>query len=152
MRRQVVLHELTRRRGEEDLTAVGRATDPGRAMDGEADIALPGRIRLARVDADPDAYVLPVGPLVPRQRALDRDGSRHGIGRAPKRSEERIALRVNLVAAVLGESLTNEPLLLAQNLAVALATQPLEELRRALDVGEQKRDGATTTLRHVSPH
>ena len=64
--------------------------------------------------------------------------------------EERVALRIDLVAPVRGESLAQEDLVIPENVAVAVA-QLLQEPSRPLDVGEEKSDSADGKLVH-RPH
>ena len=136
VRGQVVLHQLARRRRQEHLTAVRDAADPRRAVNGEADVAFAGRVRLTGVDPDADTHRGAIGPRMIGERALDRDGRRDRVRRAAERDEERVALGVYLLAVVGRERLAHETLLIGQELAVALPPKAFEELGRALDVGE----------------
>jgi hypothetical protein len=76
------------------------------------------------------------------QRALRIDGGGDRIARAGEREEERVALRVDLRAAPLTEALADETPVVAGDVSVSLVAELLEELGRALDVGEDERDGA----------
>ena len=60
-----------------------------------------------------------VGPRVLRKRALARDRGGHGVLGAPERDEERVPLRVDLVAAVLRERVAQDPLVIRERFAVA---------------------------------
>ena len=62
--------------------------------------------------------------------------------RPSERQEERVALGVDLDAAVAGERVAQHAPMLRQRLGVALPTQVVEQARRTLDVGEEERDGA----------
>ena len=75
------------------------------------------------------------------QVALGGDGSRDRVLRPPEGDEEGVPLRVNLPTPVRLEGRAQNPLVLGQHLPV-VAGQLLEQLRRALDVGEEERDGA----------
>ena len=97
---------------------------------------------------DPDLDRGGVRPGVAGERPLRFHRAQHGLVRASKRVEEGVALGVDLVAAVGGEGLPQEPLVLGQNLRPA-PTQLPDELRRALDVGEQEGDGARRKLAHA---
>ena len=88
-------------------------------MDREADVALPGSGRLARVDADPHPHLDAVRPLVVGERTLDRDRRSDGVRGAAEGDEERVALRVDLLAPMRGERLPQQPLLIGQQLPVA---------------------------------
>src|SRR5204862_2043017 len=52
--------------------------------------------------------------------------------------EEGVALTVDLDPLVLCKGIAQENVVLGEQLAVALAPELLEELRRALDIGEEK--------------
>lgn len=75
----------------------------------------------------------------------------HSVARARKDDEEGIALRVDLVALVPLEGLAQEPLVLSENLAVALAKLALEP-RRSLDVRKQERNRPTGQLGQPRVH
>ena len=79
---------------DEDLSRVRGGPDAGRAADPGPGAALPGRGRLCRVDADPEAAVTRRGPL-------DPDRSRNGVARAGERDDDGGAAAVYLEAAVL---------------------------------------------------
>jgi hypothetical protein len=64
----------------------------------------------------------------------------HRILRATERDEERITLRLNLVPAMCGECLAQNPPVLVKRIAVPVA-QLFQQPRRALDVSEQEGDG-----------
>ena len=88
--------------------APGRA-EPRRAHDVEPQVALAAERRLAGVQAHPDADVGAVGPVVLRVRALRLDGCGDRVAGAREGEEERVALRVDLDAAVLREALAHQP-------------------------------------------
>ena len=71
----------------------------------------------------------------------------------PRRSregkEERVTLRVHLDAALGGARLPDQPAVLGESLRVAFAPSSCSSLRRALDVGEEERDGAGGK---IAPH
>jgi hypothetical protein len=78
---------------------------------------------------------------VPLERALCVGCGGRGVAGAGEDVEEGVALSVDLLAAVAGERLAHEPLVLGEHGGVALA-QLLDESGGAVDVGEEKRDGA----------
>ena len=120
--------------------ASGRA-EPRRPHDVEPQVALAAERRLAGVEAHPDADVDAVGPLLRCVRALRFDGCGDRIAGARKGEEERVALRVDLDAAVLCEALAHQPPVRRQDIVEALA-ELLEERRRPLDITEDEGDGA----------
>src|SRR5262249_51144712 len=71
--------------------------------------------------------------------ALHLDCSGHRVPGAREREEERVALRVDLGSIRGGERVADESTVVAQHLAVAV-TELLEQLGRALDVGEEEGD------------
>ena len=71
--------------------------------------------------------------------ALRLDGCRNRIARAREDEEERVSLSVHLDAVGRCEGFAHDPSVRAQELRVCLA-EPLEELRRVLDVGEDEGD------------
>jgi hypothetical protein len=68
-------------------------------------------------------------------------------GQVWERDEERIALRVDLVAAVGVERLPEQALMVAEDCAVVI-TQPLHQPRRSLDVREKEGDDAGGWIDH----
>jgi hypothetical protein len=74
-------------------------------------------------------------------------GGGRGIARAGEDVEECVALRVDFLAATRGEGFAEESLVLGEHAAAAVA-ELLEQPRRALDVGEEERDGAPRPLGH----
>ncbi len=72
--------------------------DAGGAVDREPDVLIADQRRLARVDPDPNAQIDVVRPVVLGQRALGCHGRVHGLLRAAKGDEERVAVRVELPA------------------------------------------------------
>jgi hypothetical protein len=121
---------------------VPRSRDPGRAHDVEPEVALFADVRLARVQADAHEQLAPVRPLVVTQRALRLDGGCHRVACPREREEERVALRVDLGAAVGAERLPHDPPVVARDAAELLVPEFLQQARRALDIGEDERDGA----------
>ena len=81
------------------------------------------------------------------KRELTLDCGEQRLTRARERDEERIALRVDLVAAVGVERLPEQALMVAEHRAVVVP-QPLHQPRRSLDVREQEGDGAGGWIDH----
>jgi hypothetical protein len=80
---------------------------PCGTVDAGAVVALLGDPGLGRVPAHSYAELDAVEPLVRRQRPLRLRGRERGVPRAPKDVEERVALRIDFVAAVRGKGLAN---------------------------------------------
>src|SRR5262249_13784407 len=119
-----------------------RRRDARRADDIEAEIALLSDLRLARMEPHPHLHLFAFRPLVVVQRTLRVDRGRHGVARPREREEERGALGVDLGAAARAEGLAHEVPVVARDAPVALVPELLQEPGRALDVGEDERDGA----------
>ena len=141
--RGVGIQEAAGRLGEHDLPAVGSRGDPRRAMDVDADVALVGHDRLARVQTHPNNDRA-VFEGVPRFR-----GSRNCIGGARKRDEEGIPLSVDLDARVPRECVPQYPSVLGEQVGIG-CPMLLEEPRRALDIGEEEGDGSAREVAHGS--
>ena len=117
---------------EDDLPAVGRGCNPGGAVDVQADVALLGDERLARVEAHADPY----RALRERAASLGRGGdSRVG---PRERDEERVTLGVDLDAQVPRERVSQDTPVLREEVGIG-GSVLLEQPRRALDVGEEER-------------
>jgi hypothetical protein len=78
---------------------------------------------------------------VRRQRALRGDRRVRGSVRTRERKEERVTLVVDLVAAVILRRRAKDPPMLGKEVAVA-RTQPFQQLRRSLYVGEEESEGS----------
>ena len=145
--REVVAEQRASRLGEQDLAAVARRADARRADDVEPEIPLFADRRLARVQAHPHAHLLPSRPLVGRERALGGDRPGDGVPCAREGVEERVALGVDLGSTLVAEALAEQLPVVADDVAVGVP-ELLEQPGRALDVGEEERDGASRKRRH----
>ena len=107
--------------GEQHLPTVAGRADAGSAHDVDTEISLVADLRLPGVQSHAHAHLVLRGPLVRGERAL---GGNRGGGRVPrprKREEEGIALRVDLLAVVGGESLADDAAVRACDLGIAVA-------------------------------
>jgi hypothetical protein len=111
--------------------------DPRGAVKVDADVALGGRCRLARVHADADADFGVFRPLVRDHRPLGCGGGCYGVVRVGEDDEEGVALGSELEAAVLAESRPEEPVVVGEDRR-PFVTESLGEGSRALDVGEEE--------------
>ena len=82
-------------------------------------------------------------------RALHLDGGSHRVAGAWKRIEERVALRVDLLAVVHPERLAHDAPMRRQHRRVLLVAELLQEAGAALDVAENEGDGPRRKIRHV---
>src|SRR5437764_14824454 len=91
-----------------------------------------------------------VRPLVPMERSLTRRGCGHRVGGRAEDAEEGITLCIDHLPAGGIERLTQEAAMRRKDLPVAFAAELLEQLRRSLDIGEQKCDSAAERRRRRS--
>ena len=120
---------------------MGRRHDSRGAVHAEAVVAFARGARLGGVYAHSDTHVARLRPVVRRERALGVDGRIHGLVRASEGKEERVALVVDLLAAVILRGRAKDPPMLGKEVSVP-CTQPLQELRRSLYVGEEQGEGS----------
>jgi hypothetical protein len=92
--------------------------------------------RLARVNSHPNTYRASL------KRSLAITHGSQGITRPRKRDEECVSLGVYLHTAVAVERFSKQPPVLDEHLGVVVA-EFLQRPRRALDVREQERHGAS---------
>src|SRR5215211_692208 len=102
--------------------------DARHSMHGETHVPLAGSGRLARVDAHAHPELDTLRPRVRSQPALAGDRRCDRVLCPPEGDEERIALAVDLVPAVLLERLAQDALVLSEGIRIALA-QLLEQSR-----------------------
>jgi hypothetical protein len=69
-------------------------------------------------------------------------GSGKRARRRRKHDEERVALRVDLDTVLLLVRLAHDPAVLVERSGIPLSAELVQQPRRALDVGEEKGDGA----------
>ena len=110
--------------------------DPRCSVDVRSYVALGGHVRRSGVDSHAHADWSSLEHLL----RFSRGGN--GAGCGWKGDEERIALRIHLDAVVSSERLAKRPTVLHQRLCVVGGAQLLQEPRRTLDIGEEKRDGS----------
>ena len=126
--------------GDEDLAAVPRRANAGRAMNCQTGVLAFVSRCLAGVDSHTHLDLHAVGPAVGEERDLPFDGSQDCVAGTRERNEEGVALRVDFAAAVGAERGSEHALVLGKHLVVPIP-QLLHQPRRALDVREEERDG-----------
>ena len=102
------------------MTAGG---DPGRPVHIPSDVTLLRYVRRARMDPHPHPNRT---RRQPRESLLGRPQRPR---RRRKRNEERIALRVDLDAAVAGEGIAQDPAMLRERRRIDLRAKPVQQLR-----------------------
>ena len=123
--------------------------DPCGAVDIESDVAVLMPIRLARVEAHPDADGDATRPVMVRERMLGGDGAGDGVGGRLEDNEKAVTFGPHLLAVALGEHAAQESPLGRKSLAVAITDTP-QQRRRPLDVTEEQRHGPRRQLGHAS--
>ena len=103
-----VVEQRARRLGEQHLPAVAGSHHPRGLVDVEPDVAPVDEPRLARVEADPHPDLVSPGQACSGERALGLRGRRGSVARRGERDEERVALAVDLNAAVALECLAEQ--------------------------------------------
>jgi hypothetical protein len=82
------------------------------------------------------------------QRTLKLGGGEHGVLCAVKHNKERVALTIDHLSAEEVERPSKQSSVIRKNALVRIAERR-EQLRGALDVREEKRDGPGWELSHV---
>ena len=93
--------------------------DPLGAMDSDADVTAVFLRSLAGVDANPDARE----GGIPSERLLRFDRRSDGVARRAECDEERVSLCIDDFAAMPGDRIPQNALVLSQELSVAIATE-----------------------------
>src|SRR4051794_6167269 len=115
--------------------------DAGGAVDVKANIALAASLGVAGMQPDAGRHADTLGPGMVGEGTLDLDGGLHRVDGAGKGDKEAVALRIDLTAVVRLKDRAQQHTVLSEHIAVAWP-KALEQLRRALDVGEEQGDRA----------
>ena len=142
-----IRQERPRRFGDHDLTAVARGSDPCRTVDVDPDVVVAAQDTVAAVQTHPDANLAAVGPGVGRESSLRRHRCSDGSTRGGEHREERVTFGSDLHAISLGDGVPHDRGMLVLERRVRL-TEPSEESRRSLDIGEQERHRAGREFGH----
>ena len=133
---KLALDELRARRGHEHLTAVAGGSDARGAVDVVSHIALVGQKRRS-VCRPTRTCILPG-----RERIHEGGGGHERSRRGREREEEGVTLRIDLHPALVGAGLADDAAVLGERIGVPLGAEGVQELGRALDVGEEEGDSA----------
>ena len=117
--------------------------DPGRPVHVDSDIPLVAQMRRAGVDADAHPDRTRGQPCQRPGRSLERS-RRRGEG-----DKERVPLGIHLDPAVGTEGLAHDTAMLLERPGISLGAQLVQQVRRALHVGEEEGDGSG---RKLAPH
>ena len=148
-RRPTLAHLVARDVGQHHLSAVGRRADARRLVHGQADVVVARLQRRPGVQADAHAHVFTHRPRVGGEGVLGRVGGRHRVGRPLEGGEHGVALEVDDVTAVRGQGVGEQREVRLEHVGVPVA-QPLQQVGRPLDVGEQERDRPRRQPSHAS--
>src|SRR3979411_2880368 len=96
----VVLKQIMRRLGNNDLAAVPRRANPGATMYTKTDVTLGGCACLAGMDTNSDANGLSQRPGVRCQRRLGILCGANSVPRTMERDEKRVTLRVDFITLI----------------------------------------------------
>ena len=88
-----------------------------------------------------------IGPS--RERVGYRRRCCNSTRRGREHEEEGIPLRVHLNAALGRARLPYQPAVLRERVGIAVGAKRVQQPRRALDVGEEERDGAGREVTHA---
>ena len=138
---RLAVEERRGRRREHDLAAVCERCDARAAVDVDPDVALARQRRRARVQAH--AHARSARPRAPRWPA---SAAAAAPWRRRESDEERVALGVDLDAAVRDERIAKDTPVLRECLGVRVRAERVQQPRRALDVGEEERDGSAREI------
>ena len=94
----------------------------------------------------------PTGPAPPRCKRSAKAMRRQRSRRGREREEEGVTLRIDLDATFSGARLPDDAAVLGERLGVALGAERVQELRRALDVGEKESDSAGRKVVAIRRH
>jgi hypothetical protein len=126
--------------GEQDLPALGTIAQPLGNDHGRTEVVVLVPNGLADVQADTHLQVLRALPVVvPVHRLLHRDGTADGIHRAGKGHHEAVTEILHFLPAARGHRVAQQPKVGAPHLLRRIVTQPLEQLGRVDEVGEEQR-------------
>ena len=148
--RQRVLDERPGGPGNDQLPAVGRTCDPSRTVHVHPHIIRSDEDGVSCVKTHSNANGAARRPGVGGEALLRRDRGSECSRSAGEGDEKRIAFSAHFGPAGRGNCLPNDQLVLLPDGGVTIAQVP-EQLRRALDVREQERDGASGQLSHALP-
>jgi hypothetical protein len=99
----LVLDEGLRGLGDQHLTAAGRGADPRGPVHGQAGVRPVRRDAVASVNAHPHPDLCAGWPVMGGQRPLHLERAQHSLLGLAEHGEERVALGVDLMPAMIGD-------------------------------------------------
>ena len=120
------------------LPTVAAGGDTGSLVHVDADVVVAAELALTRVQTDPDPDGGSVVPRMRREPTLNGDGRSDRRRCRRERHEERVTFGADLDPAVLGDRGPHDGGVLVQHAQEPVASEVLQQSRRALDVGEQE--------------
>ncbi len=133
---QIMLHQVPRCLGKQDLSAVSSSHNACSVMHIQTDIAIRRTLQLTSVQTHAHPHHHTFRPGMGSEGTLDSHSRRDGISGASKGHKEGIPLHIDLVAMELEECGAQEVPTLVQEAGVSL-TQLLKQARGPLNVGEE---------------
>ena len=124
--------ELAHGVGDEHLATVRAVHHARGEVDRRAEQLALALLHLA--GADPDPYPQPV--LACRELALDRQRARDAAARRVKQHQEAVTRRAGLPAAVRGDRVAHDPVVLREQARSVVVAEPRRRLRGPLEVRE----------------
>jgi hypothetical protein len=137
------IDELRGRFREDDLATMTGSSDARGEVHLFAHVPLFAHARLAGVQPDP--HLDTARGVGARHLRRGRERARSG----GEGEEEGVALGVDLDSSAPGACRTHDPAVVGERLVVGLVADLVQELRGALDIGEEERDDAR---RKLAPH
>ena len=146
--RERVLHQAAGCSRNDDLSAMGCVGDASGSMHVHAHVMGTADDPLTGVEAHADPHPRALGPIVGLKVALGHHGGVDCALRTCEGGEKRVAGGVHLRAVTRRNGAADDAGMFAANLRVGIA-QSVHQSSRALDVGEEERDGAARQVRHL---
>jgi hypothetical protein len=144
-------NQLMCRLGEQYLSTVGGTHDARGMMHIQTHVALSSKHWFTRMQAHAYPHRHAIWPGMGEKGTLSSRCSHDGIGGAGKGYEEGIPLSVDLVSIEGMKNVPEQITLLCQRDGILLPSQALEQVGRALDIGEEQGDGSCWMRLHREP-
>jgi hypothetical protein len=135
---KIPCHQVTNSSRDQNLASMPGGADARGAMHVQADVTTRFGQGLPSMQAHAHPQRCAVRPGLLRERLLCGHCCRHGISGPRERRQERVSLRVDLLAVAFGKCIAQQPLVFREDLRVPAIAEALEEGGRPLYVGEEE--------------